>query len=122
MRPLLAALLLLCLLPGMALARPLPTVTPVKQHAINGYGYWKITCYFATGQLTATGTVARYGELAVDPHVIPLGSHVHIEGIGTFRAEDTGGLVIGRHLDVFVTTWPQAYYIQGNGYRKAYWW
>src|SRR5207302_6347469 len=83
------------------------------RHGINGYGYYQITAYFPTGYRTATGTITHWGELAVDPSVIPLGSWVHIEGIGTFRAEDTGGAVLGRHLDVLVYTWSEAYRVQG---------
>ena len=46
-------------------------------------------------------------SVAVDPDVIPLGSRIyvpayrHVRGGGWFRAEDVGGAIIGRHLDVF---------------------
>ena len=33
--------------------------------------------------------------------MIPLGSTVWIEGLGTFLAADSGSLVRGAHLDVF---------------------
>jgi hypothetical protein len=49
-----------------------------------------------------------YGSLAVDPSVIPLGSRVYIPyykrlglGTGWFRAQDTGGAIGGRHVDVY---------------------
>jgi 3D (Asp-Asp-Asp) domain-containing protein len=49
-----------------------------------------------------------YGSLAVDPSVIPLGSRVYIpyykrQGLGTgwFKAQDTGGAIGGRHVDVY---------------------
>jgi hypothetical protein len=46
-------------------------------------------------------------SVAVDPGVIPLGSRIylpayrHLRGRGWFRADDVGGAIIGRHLDVF---------------------
>lgn len=40
--------------------------------------------------------------IAVDPSVIPLGSTVYIEGLGTFTAEDIGGAINGNHIDVLV--------------------
>ncbi|HVE68053.1 MAG TPA: 3D domain-containing protein [Solirubrobacteraceae bacterium] len=49
-----------------------------------------------------------YASLAVDPRVIPLGSRVYIPyyaqrrlGNGWFRAQDTGGAIGGRHVDVY---------------------
>jgi 3D (Asp-Asp-Asp) domain-containing protein len=45
-------------------------------------------------------------SVAVDPHLIPLGSHIYIPAYasvngGWFEADDTGGAIIGRHIDVF---------------------
>jgi 3D (Asp-Asp-Asp) domain-containing protein len=50
---------------------------------------------------TASGIWPEPGVVAVDPTVIPLGSMVWIQGLGTFLAADTGSLVRGAHLDVF---------------------
>jgi 3D (Asp-Asp-Asp) domain-containing protein len=50
---------------------------------------------------TASGIWPEPGLVAVDPAVIPLGSTVWIEGLGTFLAADTGSRVRGAHLDVF---------------------
>jgi 3D (Asp-Asp-Asp) domain-containing protein len=74
-----------------------------------------ITGYTATGSLTATGTVPHWGVVAVDSSVIPLGSTVYILGLGTFHAQDTGGDVVGDHVDVFVNSAAEAY--QLTGYR-----
>ena len=46
------------------------------------------------------GTRARYGVVAVDPNVIPLGSTVYIPGYGVARAEDTGGAILGNRIDL----------------------
>ncbi|MGG2016692.1 3D domain-containing protein [Bacillus sp. S10(2024)] len=40
--------------------------------------------------------------IAVDPAVIPLGSHVWVEGYGEAIAGDTGGAIKGYKIDVFV--------------------
>jgi hypothetical protein len=47
-----------------------------------------------------------YRSVAVDPHLIPRGSRVYIPSYrdhhgGWFRAQDTGGAIIGRHIDVY---------------------
>lgn len=53
--------------------------------------------------ITATGTKAKDGRtIAVDPDVIPFGTRVYIDGIGYRVAEDCGGAVHGRHIDVYV--------------------
>ena len=50
---------------------------------------------------TASGIWPESGLVAVDPAVIPLGSTVWIQGLGTFLAADSGSLVRGAHLEVF---------------------
>ena len=58
---------------------------------------------------TATGTIPTEGRtIAVDPHVIPYGSHVSIEGMGTYIAEDCGGGVKQDHIDIYFDTHEKA--------------
>ncbi|MBS1724237.1 MAG: 3D domain-containing protein [Armatimonadetes bacterium] len=57
----------------------------------------------ATGH-TATGRKAKYGVIAVDPRVIPLGSLVFVEGYGFAIAADTGGAIKGNRIDVCFTS------------------
>ena len=59
---------------------------------------------FAPG---ASKPLRFYKSIAVDPRLIPLGSKIYIAayrntaGRGWFRAEDVGGAIIGRHVDVY---------------------
>jgi hypothetical protein len=59
---------------------------------------------FAAGPAKA---LRYYRSIAVDPDLIPLGSLIYIDvyrrsaGHGWFRAEDVGGAIIGRHVDVY---------------------
>lgn len=57
------------------------------------------------GGLTAMGTKARVGVVAVDPNVIPLGTTIYIPSIdATFVAEDTGSAIKGSKIDIFMRT------------------
>ena len=66
------------------------------------------------GYITASGTPARPGAVAVDRRVIPLGSKLYIVtndgayiyGIGT--AEDCGGGIKNKRIDVFFATHSEA--------------
>jgi 3D (Asp-Asp-Asp) domain-containing protein len=63
----------------------------------------------AHGSMTRSGTPVRWGVVAVDPQVIPLGTRLAIEGLeGVFVAEDTGGGVKGNHVDVFFPDYASA--------------
>jgi 3D (Asp-Asp-Asp) domain-containing protein len=56
-------------------------------------------CSGCTG-FTATGRHAGHGIVAVDPRVIPLGSHLYIPGYGHAVAGDTGGAIHGNRVDL----------------------
>lgn len=59
-------------------------------------------CCGKSDRITATGAHAVEGvTIAVDPTVIPYGSLVDIEGIGTFVAEDCGGAIKGNRIDIY---------------------
>jgi len=60
------------------------------------------TAYCDLGH-TATGTQAGPGSIAVDPTVIPLGSHLYVPGYGYGWAVDTGGAVKGTIVDVWMS-------------------
>ena len=56
-----------------------------------------VKAYAYTGDgITATGTVPKYGTIAVDPTVIPYGTKVYIKELDkVFTAEDCGGAITG---------------------------
>ena len=66
------------------------------------------TAYTATGSKTATGTWPKEGRtIAVDPNVIKPGTRVRINNMacgvgGVYIAEDTGGAVKGRIIDLYM--------------------
>jgi 3D (Asp-Asp-Asp) domain-containing protein len=61
------------------------------------------------GMTTAMGIRPRYGIVAVDPRIIPLGTKLYVEGYGPALAADTGGAIKGMRIDLFYPTDRQAY-------------
>ena len=63
------------------------------------------TAYCNKGE-TDGGVRAQRGVIAADPRVLPIGSTVRIDGLGTraqtFLVADTGAAVKGRHVDIFM--------------------
>jgi uncharacterized protein YabE (DUF348 family) len=59
---------------------------------------------YSGGGTTATGHEVGWGVIAVDPKVIPLGSHVYVEGYGDAVALDTGGAIKGNRVDLYMNT------------------
>ncbi len=83
-------------------------------------GTFRIThycaCYTCCGKnpgdpgygITATGTTATANRtIAVDPNVIPLGTHVVIDGV-EYIAEDTGGAIDDNRIDIYVSSHEEA--------------
>lgn len=59
--------------------------------------------------ITSTGVKVKENHtIAVDPKVIPYGSIVYIEGLGVRYAEDCGGAIKGKELDIYVRTTEEA--------------
>jgi 3D (Asp-Asp-Asp) domain-containing protein len=65
------------------------------------------TGYAISGR-TATGVPAGWGVVAVDPAVIPLGTHMSIPGYGEGIAADTGTAVHGAAIDLWFPSQEQA--------------
>lgn len=64
--------------------------------------------------ITYSGTVAGPGTVAVDPKVIPLGTKLYVESLdgtvdyGFAVAEDTGGAIKGKKIDLFFNNHDEA--------------
>ena len=79
---------------------------PPTQPARAPLGTFIVTCYDLYGH-TADGAVAGMESVAVDPSVIPLGSTIYVPGIGERTADDTGGMIIGNHIDIWEPSYGQ---------------
>lgn len=88
---------------------PAPSAQPQQERAPSARGDQRdgksfvatVTSYCLRGR-TASGTPVRWGAVAVDPRVIPLGSKIQIEGFEeVFVAEDTGSGVRGNWVDIW---------------------
>jgi 3D (Asp-Asp-Asp) domain-containing protein len=65
------------------------------------------TAYSLPGH-TASGLPVGWGVVAVDPSVIPLGTHMYVPGYGEAVAADTGTAIIGDRIDLWFPTLAQA--------------
>jgi 3D (Asp-Asp-Asp) domain-containing protein len=68
------------------------------------------TCYCLKGK-TASGAMVRRGIVAADPRILPLGTRISISGSshsGTYLVADTGGVIKGRILDIWVPSCAEA--------------
>lgn len=90
----------------------------------NGTGYnEKLTVQTTAYSYPSNSSVLSYleyplrkGVVAVDPSVIPLGTHLYIDGYGYAVAADIGGAVKQRHVDVYLPSLSAA---QGYGMKQG---
>jgi 3D (Asp-Asp-Asp) domain-containing protein len=47
------------------------------------------------------GEPLQHGDVAVDPSVIPLGTHLYVSGYGPATAADTGSGIVGERIDLY---------------------
>jgi 3D (Asp-Asp-Asp) domain-containing protein len=80
----------------------------------HGIGHWVGDYGGATFEPGSSLPLHYYRTIAVDPRLIPRGSRIyipayrHING-GWFLAQDTGGAIIGRHIDVYRPPTPEPF-------------
>jgi 3D (Asp-Asp-Asp) domain-containing protein len=88
---------------------PLETVAATAPAAFPGGGTLTVsaTGYSLPGR-TASGLPVGWGVVAVDPSVIPLGTHMTVPGYGEAVAADTGSGVVGNTIDLWFPTVAQA--------------
>ena len=73
----------------------------VENFRLTGYCSCAI-CSEGWGTRTRSGRQATAGRtIAADLSVLPMYTHVYIQGLGEYTVEDVGGGVKGRHIDVF---------------------
>lgn len=60
------------------------------------------TAYSLRGKM-ANGQSVHAGAIAADPRVLPLGTVVYIDGMGTFIVKDTGGAIKGNRIDIWMS-------------------
>jgi cystine transport system substrate-binding protein len=89
--------------PAAAVATPVPR----REQTAGGTVTVVATGYCLKGS-TATGVPTGWGVAAVDPGVIPLGTHLTIPGYGAAVAADTGGAIAGARIDLWFPTCAQA--------------
>jgi 3D (Asp-Asp-Asp) domain-containing protein len=88
-------------LPSADTSAPATAVTGGRALTVVATGY-------ALGGTTSTGLPVGWGVAAVDPSVIPLGSHMTVPGYGEAVAADTGGAIVGDTIDLWFPTTAQA--------------
>jgi len=83
---------------------PAPPVSvpaqPGCSHTMHIYATWYSAVSAGGSGVTKTGTGVYRGIVAVDPRVIPLGTRMYIPGYGYGIAADTGGDIVGNHIDL----------------------
>ena len=84
------------------------TITTASGEVISySYSLSVTATAYTGGGITATGTNARYGAIAVDPTVIPYGTKMYIVSddgkyiYGYATAEDCGGAIKGNKIDLY---------------------
>ena len=98
---LLAAALMMC--PAKVIARSHHGSASASHSRV--YTLW-VTAYTPVNGngKTSMGKRARRGTIAVDPHFIPMGTRMYVQGYGYGRAGDYGAHMRGRRIDICVAT------------------
>lgn len=96
--------------PTPAPAAPAQNEAPAASQPASGWMTFQSTGYSTQeaglSAYTATGInlLQNPRVIAVDPSIIPLGSVVEVQGMGTYIAGDTGGAINGHIIDIHFPT------------------
>lgn len=105
-------------------AQVMPWANKIEDCTVTFYDCCVACCGNAAGITYSGAQAVPYETCAVDPAVIPLGSAVTVDyGDGVlhhYRAEDLGGGVKGKHIDVCVASHEEALTL-GRRTATAYW-
>lgn len=88
-----------------ATEQPVFALGPGEQVTCGGgilqvWATWYTAASSGGSGITKTGTGVYKGIIAVDPKVIPLGTHLYVPGYGFGIAADTGGGIKGNKIDL----------------------
>jgi 3D (Asp-Asp-Asp) domain-containing protein len=98
----------------LAQSTPPPPASPASSDVsstvtvVGGRPLTVVATGYSLGGSTSTGLPVGWGVAAVDPSVIPLGSHMTVPGYGEAVAADTGGAVVGNTIDLWFPSVAQA--------------
>jgi len=73
----------------------------------------RVTVYLPTGNVMRSGIYPYPGAAACDWNYLPMGTRFTVGG-REYRCLDTGGLVRGWHVDLFVPTWDEGVWLQSQ--------
>jgi cystine transport system substrate-binding protein len=90
------------------ISTPISDTSPAASAASDGRTLTVTATGYALGGTTSTGLPVGFGVAAVDPSVIPLGTHMYVPGYGEAVAADTGGAVVGDTIDLWFPSVAQA--------------
>jgi resuscitation-promoting factor RpfB len=82
--------------------RPVQSLAPTSTAGARGalLGSFQVRCHTGKG-ITASGRPSSRETVSVDPRVVPLGTRLVIDKVGTRLAADTGRSIRGRRLDIW---------------------
>ena len=84
-------------------AKTKPLVVKTSSVVSSSYRTFVATAYSLRGRM-ANGQHVHQGAIATDPRVLPIGTVVHIEGLGNFVVKDTGGAIKGFRIDIWMSS------------------
>ncbi len=82
-------------------AKTKPYIVKTASVESSNYRSFNATAYSLRGKM-ANGQTVHLGAIAADPRVLPMGTVVHIEGMGQYVVKDTGGAIKGTRIDIWM--------------------